>query len=327
MDAQDGNAAAALSDLAAAIDRAPRVDFFTLLDLVERVRGGVSLGTSASPAEEPVRLAHDASLAFASRDVRHAETAADHRLRITTSFFGLSGAAGALPLSMREEIAQEGDDEPVRRDLVDLFHHRALSLLHRSVMRARPAATMRSDGRDAWSERLLGLGGATASALGAGDRLRILPLLATRRRSARGLEAALQILLRARVGTTLAVRVEELVGARTPMAPPQRVRLGSANHALGRETALGGSVADPAGRVRVQVGPVSADVLPRFHVGGDLHALAREVFVLFDAGATDLELEVEADRAHGTRLGARQPLGRTTWIGGRARAPRVRIAA
>jgi type VI secretion system protein ImpH len=281
-----------------------RAEFFSLIEALEREAAG---------PDAPPR----------SRDF-------EETIEVTTTFLGLSGTGGLLPSFLVEEIAQEDDAHPVRRDLLDLFHHRALALLYRSVMQARPWMSLGSRGPlDPWAERLSMLAGVGSSRLDAADRLRILPLLATRRRGALGLRSALRILVSARLGEQerpLEVEVHEWSGGRAPLGRSARTVLGRVNHGLGHDAILGASVPDPGARVVVEIGPVGERTTSRFERGGDLHEMITALFPLFDTGSTALEIELRIEgHALDLALGFGRRLGRDAWLAGRDSERRMRM--
>lgn len=334
MDRTDGHAADPLIERAAlaraAAEWGTRGSFFGLVAALERGLGGQAVGTEARPGDERIRFRHSPALAFAAGDVARVSVDEETGVaEVETTFLGTSGGVGALPIFMLEEIAQEEADRPLRRELLDLFHHRALSLLFRSVQRLRPGAVMRGDGSDFWSRRLVAAAGAESSALSMPERLRILPLLATSRRSALGLREALRVLVRRRLERdSVRIELRELAGDRVPIAASCRTSLGRSAHALGRETVLGTRAADPTGRCVVVVLGVDAESHPRFLPGGDLHALVHEVFRLFDPAAIELELELHVEaRGTGFGLGRRDALGRRTWLASTKPTRTVRVAA
>ncbi|AKF08813.1 type VI secretion system baseplate subunit TssG [Sandaracinus amylolyticus] len=329
MDAADGHAVDPLSALHGALATSGRrASFFALVAALERRLGSAALGTEARPADERVRLGHSPALTFAASDVSNVALDGD-RARVESTFLGTAGTIGPLPLFMLEEIAAEDPDRAVRRDLLDVFHHRALSLLYRSVQRLRPSAVLRDDGSDFWSRRLVAAAGADASALTMPERIAILPLLATSRRSALGFQRALQILVRRRVpAARLVIEIRELAGDRVPIAERSRMRLGRSSHALGRETVLGANAADPGGRCVVVIRGLDATTHPRCLPGGDLHALARETFRLFDPAGIELELELHVDaQRSGFPLSHTTGLGHRTWLASARTSRTVRVAA
>lgn len=296
-----------------------RRDFFARVARIERASGR-RVGT-ASP-DDPVRFVASAGLGFASDEARVADGA------IETAFLALSGADGALPGWLREEIAREEPEHAPRRALLAPFHHRAVSLLHRSVHRCRVAEESASLD-DAWPVRLASLVGAPA-----GDRLArevslLLAPLRFGRPSARGLAQAL-----ARVSERwldgAPVAIEERVGGRVALPDEARLRLGR-GVTLGDTAVLGASVADPCARARVVVGPVPGVVAARLAPRADAtRALALAVCWL--AGdAIEVEIVIEHAATPRAVLGATRggaALSRTTLGPARARRrERVRTDA
>jgi type VI secretion system protein ImpH len=306
-----------------------RGSFFAVVAALERAQGGDVLGTEARPSEERIRFRHCPSLAFASGDVtRVGVDDAQGAVEIETTFLGTSGLVGALPAFMLEEIAQDDSDRPLRRELLDVFHHRALSLLYRSVQRLRLSSVMRRGGDDFWSQRLVAAAGAPVSRLEMDERLRILPLLATSRRSALGLERALHILVSRRLGSTVNLELRELRGQRVAIADPCRTRLGRRAHALGRDTVLGARAADASGRATLVIFAIDPRSYLRFLPGGDIHGSISEVFRLFDSSGIELQLElhVDAEKA-GFALDRTAALGRQSWLSSKRKSRTIRVAA
>jgi type VI secretion system protein ImpH len=349
MDAQERDPRAPLSDgEAERLEVARRRGFGPLMLLVERLRPDhPDVGGAAAPHEEAVRFRHDPSLAFSTSDVtsvRSVARAADPHdlaprapvLEITTTFLGLTGAVSPLPGFFAEEVAQEvaqaSGDPARRREFLDLFHHRILSLFHRAATAHDPAATWRSDASDAWSSRILALAGLDVAGGGLPDvpawrLLRWAPLLAGGAVTAAGLEAALADALAAELGGAR-VTVEQFVGTWVPIAPEDRTRLGVAGCALGRSTLLGARVFDRAGKIRIVVGPLDRAGYDRFRDPELRDRLERCVRALVPEGLDhEVALELEPDAAPPPVLSAAGTfrLGRNVWLG-RQRSP-ARLAA
>jgi type VI secretion system ImpH/TssG family protein len=287
-------------------------DFYAHVARLEE-DAGVSIGGSAPPESEPVRFVASVSLAFEAREVLESD---DREL--VTSFLGLSGGSGALPPYLLEELEAE-DDRPVRRALLAPFHHRAVSLLHRSVFRCRvPDSTREID--DVWPSRL----GALVAGRVNDDETRALALLVAPllfgRPSARSLARASSIVAEHYLGGANVV-LRERTGRRVAVAAADRSRLSATR--LGDTAMLGGTVADPSHRASIVVGPVDASTARSLAADGRAHrALAQLVEWLAPADVSvDLEIVHEADRPAklgGGTLG-RIALGRA----GRERTERV----
>ncbi len=357
MDPAERDAPAALSDEASRIEAARRQGFLPLLVLLDRLSpGAADVGGEVGAASEQVRFRHDPALSFTPGDVSRVEermlppdpmdftSRSRRRWEIVTTFLGLTGTVSPLPQYVSEEIVQQPPDEQANRDFLDLFHHRALSLLARGLLELDPSATYLCDQGDPWSTRLLALlgvdpatrlgpsGEPPAVPPGVGEEaarwlmLRAAPLLAERAPTAAGLEAILRDALHDELeGAPLAI--EQFVGVRVPIAEPDRTRLGVQANTLGRDAVLGHTVLDRTGTVGVVVGPVGRAGYLRFAVERTASRKLRATLELAGRGELSclVELLLEPEAAPPLRLAAADGsrLGRDAWLGGQKRAARV----
>ncbi|MFL5348280.1 MAG: type VI secretion system baseplate subunit TssG [Hyalangium sp.] len=323
------------------------VRFLQLVALLERLTSSaVRVGGDGPPAEEAIRFRHDPSLVFSSGDVSQvrlvprvsewgeAQGGPKHIFEVVTTFLGLTGASSPLPGYMVEEIAQEDPDRPLRRQFLDLFHHRLLSLLYRALSRYMPEGEATRAGDDVWSRRVLALAGldtyerGPAVGLSVAQLLRLAPLLATRARTARTLELGLMDVLRNDLGQAR-ITVRQFAGSWVEVESEQRMKLGKLNSHLGRTSMLGGKLFDRAGKFVIGIAPLDGPTYHRLLPEGDLSQLVREVVTLVvrDPLECALELGVSEDVLGAFRLGPKAParLGRNTYLGGRqAAVPRIR---
>jgi type VI secretion system protein ImpH len=313
---------------------APHLGFFQLVAYLERLTSGATRVGSVGPVnEEMIRFRHDPSLGFSSGDVNavtlrevpvRAEEPYERRplFEVVTGFLGLTGSVSPLPLYIAEEVAQEDPDHAVRREFLDLFHHRLLSLLYRIESKYRVTSESNVTCTDQWSRRLLALAGFDTyestwrSRLPSYRLLRIVPLLASSARTAEKLEAALEEVL----GESLEgarVRVEQFVGRWVDI--DARLQLGRDNHILGKTTVLGGRAYDRMGKIKVHIEPLPSSVYRRLLPGGDLLLQAREVVRLFlkDPLEYEFELGLTEGVTQTFNLSSQQSaqLGLDTWLG------------
>src|SRR5262249_50798187 len=142
------------------------------------------------------------------------------------------------------------------------------------------------DGRDPWSLRILALGGTDAydappaDSLPSWHLLRLAPLLATRARTARTLEIALQDVLSYELDNVQGT-IEQFVLRKVPIAPSERFRLGGTDQKLGVNTVVGGTTRDRTGKFRIVISPVFRDTFRRLLPGGDLMPLIEKTVTLF----------------------------------------------
>jgi type VI secretion system protein ImpH len=306
---------------------ARRFPFFQALRLLEAARPDAAPIGSKGPAQrEAIRLRPAADCAFPAsdvvdiREIDGGPDASGPRLQLTTSFLGLYGADSPLPAYFTEAVLWR-DEQSTRREFLDIFHHRLLSLLYRAWLKYRYALRFRTGGSDDLSPLLLGLVGVATEGCGAAvgmepvHLLHYAGLLGSESHSARGLECLLSDEL-----AGVAVRVEECVARWVVIAPEQRARLGSATARLGETAVAGRRVFDRAGKFAIWIGPVSFALFEALLPGGQaLHAcLALIHFYLHDPLACDVHVQLKRAEIPTLRLGAADPaprLGWTTWLG------------
>lgn len=308
-------------------DVARQFSFYRLVYMLERLFAGTpSIGQLGPPSDERIRLRGDTSLVFSSSDVSqlamHKYPDGIERATVSVAFLGLYGAVSPLPTHFAEQIAlseYQGGPQPVR-EFLDVFHHRLLSLVYRAWTKYRFSVMYRRKGTDPFTRRMLctvGLDGQKDHEP-AVDRflyLRYAPLLATKSRSARGLEVVLRDLF-----GHMGVRIEQFVGHWTLIEKPLRNKLGVMNHQLGESLTIGRYVYDGTGRFTIVLGPLGYDEYLSFLPGGHRRPLLRGVVDTFTRGVYDvmLELHVAKDAAPRFQLGSPRAstLKRTMWLGG-----------
>ncbi|MEM9188094.1 MAG: type VI secretion system baseplate subunit TssG [Myxococcota bacterium] len=325
---------------------APRSRFFELVSLLERLTPDAErVGSSGPPSAEAIRFRHMPDLSFAAGDfaageLKRVPSIADDPLsppkfliELSTTFLGLGGATSPLPSYMTEEIAQEDPHVAVRRDFLDVFHHRLISLLFRLWSRYNYAREFQSDLADPWTRRTLAFVGCDPYELEPSEHiprwmlLRLTPLLVGRNRGARSLEVALQQIL----GTDLPelkVGVKQFVGGWVPMDDDERCALGKDNNRLGVDALLGKRVFDRTGNFAVCLEPVPANAYPRLLKDGDLLPVVRDVVRLFSRDGMDFDLELVLDEDAVPTMtlsaGGGSTLGKNSWLrGGERKAQTV----
>lgn len=323
------------------------VRFVPLVGLLERLTAGaVRVGGDGPPTEEAIRFRHDPALVFSAGDVSHvklvprvSEWGAErhgprHVFEVVTTFLGLTGASSPLPGYLVEEIAQEDPDRPLKREFLDLFHHRLVSLLYRALSRYLLEGEATRAGDDVWSRRVLALAGLDTYergpqvGLSVAQLLRLAPLLATRARTGRTLELALEDVLRDALGEAR-VTVRQFAGSWVDVETEQRMMLGRINSHLGRSSMLGGRLFDRAGKFIIGISPLDGTTYHRLLPEGDLSPLVREVVTLVvrDPLECAMELGVREDVLGAFQITQKNTarLGRNTYLGGRRGAvPRLR---
>jgi len=318
----------------------PRLGFFGLVALLERLTPSSARVGGPSEQDESIRFRHDPSLGFSVQDVSAVRTVDSSseiapgrkQYEVTTTFLGLAGGSSPTPAYVSEEVLrQEGTS---LQDFLDLFHHRLISLFYRELARFKPWAEQTSTLNDAWSSRLLALAGLDAYStplpanLSPSRLLRLLPLMARRTRSSQELAVALEEVLD-EVIAGAKVSIREFTGGWSPVPRPERTQLGMRNSQLGQNALLGDQVRDPAGAFEVHIGPISRE---RFRELSDPHGPIGRVHSLVGVWVRDpLEYRVVVhlppDQVPSLRLGDSTGgrLGCDTWLGRRSTEAAVTV--
>lgn len=261
--------------LPALLADAPRMNFFRLCELMElSAPGQPPLGTTDTPATDPVRFRSSGGLGFPGREIDAVEHDADHPgmpPTIRTTFMGLYGVDARMPSYFVDEIAQRRDGAEPLSAFLDLFHHRIVTQLYRVARKYRYPVGFRPGGRDEVSRyflSLLGLGfegQETARTVSPRKLLSMIGLASQRTRTAEGLAGVLQHAV-----PDARIAVEEF--------HPLWVRLETAEPMpLGENCVLGRGFHDRANPVRVVLSPQTRESVLALMPGREMH---REVMAL-----------------------------------------------
>ncbi|MEZ4335017.1 MAG: type VI secretion system baseplate subunit TssG [Sandaracinaceae bacterium] len=318
--------------------------FFHIVSLLERLTlDSVRVGGDGPVDGERIRFRHDADLGFSSGDisavtVEQMPRSSDHYLeapipvfRVQTTFLGLTGITSPLPLYIAEEILHEDDANPVRRDFLDVFHHRIVSLFYRAVIKFMPPREHLTSAADPWMRRALCL--TNLDPLIQTRKLRVkhpsvlvrlAPLLAGRGRGPKVLALALREVLREGLAPDGTVQIEQFAGGWIEVDEDQRMAIGIRNCELGVEAILGKRAYDQSGRFSVRIGPLHGHNYRRFLRDGDLLPVVKDVVELCSKEALDFDvkLELAADAVPSFQLSAGEAgaeLGRDTRLRGATR--------
>lgn len=317
------------------LENATRYDFFYTVGMMERLEPqAIRVGGNGPYDREAIRFRHDPSLAFKAGDIMKVEWVPkpqavedglkdkQFRFEITTAFLGLTGTVSPMPLYLAEEVAQAQDGAAVKRDFLDLFHHRLISFVYRIGVKHDLAREYLKDATDSWSRRILALagfdswGGHTMKTIPPWRMLRLAPLLSSGVRSARTIELAIQDVC----GLALRdaeVRVETFSGGWSPLDGEQRMALGERNHALGNASVLGAQCFDKSGKAVIAIGPLGENFRD-FLADGEQYPVIVELLALLtdEPIVFEMRLDVRDDARPPFHLGGTGArMGVDAWLG------------
>jgi type VI secretion system protein ImpH len=295
---------------------------YGFLSLMRRIGANPRIdspGTALRLNNEPFRLGQKPSLAFAPREIANAE-AIDGRLHVRLFGLGMLGPNGPLPIHVTE-IAREREE--VRRDVtlvdfLDVFHHRALSLLYRTWASAQSTTGLDRPQEEPFSYFMSSLIGQDAGELAARDLEAHAQLGASAHavRESCNPEALCRSIERY---FEVPVSLDEYVFQWIEIDVEERTRLGDTSEAavLGAASMLGERVPDRQCGFRLVIGPVDLEKYLRFTPKGeDLPPLVDWVRSFVGRQMRwELEVQVSPESAVGAKLDGGQQLGWSSWLG------------
>lgn len=349
--------AAAPSLLPAILGDAPRMNFIRFCELLELAAPDAPpLGTTDSPAADPIRFRSRAQLGFPGREidaVRYDTDDLSARPSVVTTFLGLYGVDARMPAYFVDVVAQNRDGAERLSAFLDLFHHRVITQYYRVARKYRYPVGFRRDGTDPVSRYLLSFAGfgfstsprlitsvprlpaadekpqpsARQRLLEVADKRRLLSMLALTMQKTRTAEGLAGVLRHAVPDASIAVEEFHPVWREVDDVEPA---------ALGEQCLLGRGFYDRANTVRVVITPSSRETVLALVPGQPAH---REVmsllrFYLGYESEADLEMHVRAGLMPQPVLEPRQAnLGFTAQLeaparsgaGGPARITRVQL--
>ncbi|MBX3421660.1 MAG: type VI secretion system baseplate subunit TssG [Pirellulaceae bacterium] len=278
-----------------------------------------SLGRSFAPAEVAAVAGIEAPLAAVT----------PQRPVVTTTFMGLYGPSGVLPQHDNQRIINRGGKANVEKELLDLFHHRILSLFYRASTKYRlPFAYDRhvrhtKSDLELTTRVLLSVAGLGFSQLQ--KRLCFSDELVIKycQYFGQGPKNA----------SSLARMLESVFGIRVSILPWQGRWLSHTPHSrsimphralpagqhcqLGRSLVLGERVWEIQRKFRVRIGPVDRQTFQAFLPGSKNLTMAMQMVRLYiDVSLDfDIQLEIRADEVPQLKLnGADSRLGLNAWL-------------
>lgn len=141
--------------------RVAEASLYRLCQLLEQAMPNhPPLGSTAHPADDPVRFRPDPGMGFPAGELKAIETDEEHPLRpatVRTRLLGLYGVDSPLPTAFLDDIAQRREGHEALEAFLDIFNHRIFTQFYRIWRKYSYPATFEAGGSDAASQCLLGL--------------------------------------------------------------------------------------------------------------------------------------------------------------------------
>ncbi|WP_186089611.1 type VI secretion system baseplate subunit TssG [Burkholderia gladioli] len=278
------------------------------------------LGHSTKPAEDPLRLAHAATLEFPARSIERFEPGTGGAPgRLHGLFLGLFGPQGPLPLHLTEHAVdrERNAKDPTLTAFADVFHHRMLSLFYRAWADAQPTVQYDRPESDRFRTYVGALIGIATPRLQDRDALpdqfkrffagRLVP----QARNAEGLRGLLEHYF------GVPVQVLEFVVGWMTLPEDAHLRMGGAMASMGRNATLGAQVRGAQQRFRLRIGPLGLAEFNRFLPGGEaLRELTAAVKLYAgEEKGWDVQLVLKKEEVPASHLGQAGRMGFNTWMG------------
>lgn len=308
-----------------ALEREPwAFDFFQALRRLEGAHPDrPRIGHAQRPAEDPVRLAQEPTLAFAPSTIAALRRVGDAAPRLTVFFLGLLGPNGPMPLHITDyaRTRSRTAQDPALVHFLDVFHHRILSLFYRAWAASRPTVHRDRPKSDRFAVYVGSMFGQGAPAFRGRDaapdeaKRFYAGHYAQQTRHAEGLESIVGDFF------DVLVELEPFRGAWLDIPEVSRWRLGETPETgtLGVGTTVGARTWDRHLSFRLVVGPLTLADYERFLPGGDslrrLDALVRNY--VGDELDWDVKLVLAREEVPPLKLGGPTRLGISTWLASR----------
>lgn len=150
--------AALLHALQGHVAQASLYRFCQLLE--QSAPGRPPLGSTARPADDPVRFRPDPGMGFPASELRAVEidtAREDLPATVRTRLLGLYGVDSPMPTAWLDDIAQRREGHEALEAFLDIFNHRIFTQFYRIWRKYSYPASFEPGGTDATSQCLLGL--------------------------------------------------------------------------------------------------------------------------------------------------------------------------
>lgn len=297
-------------------------DFFQAVRLLQsHFADRPRVGTSQSPAQDPVRFAQSPSLAFPPSTLEkvQAGTAAGVP-KMFVNFFGLMGPNGPLPIHLteyaRERELHHGDR--TMASFINVFNHRLLSFFFRAWAASQKSVDLDRPQEQSFPIYVGSLFGIGLESLQERDpvpdwaKLYFAGRLSCQTRNAEGLESILQKYFE------IKTEVQTFHGRWMNLPEDSLCQLGGSTEtgSLGLTSIVGSKMWDCQLSFRIKLGPMSLADYERILPSGDAFQRLKYWVVNYcgEHFFWDVQLVLRANEVPDIALGKTGRLGWTTWM-------------
>ncbi|BFM48467.1 type VI secretion system baseplate subunit TssG [Marinomonas sp. THO17] len=292
---------------------------YNFYQLVEVLLKELEVDPEGKDWESDCRLIFSAnpSLGFSASDVSKLTPLANGKTELQTNFFGITGAQSPLPSYILEQLLS--DEAEIKRQFLDFFNNRLISLVYRSWRKYRYYIRFQEEAKDVFSNQLFSLVGLADENMRGETPINWCKMLAYAGTLA-GKSRSPQVVsgIVAHCFDLEEVTIKQWVKRKVEINTDQKFQLGRSNCSVGNDIVLGEFVNDVKGKFILQIKGLSRerflDFLPS---GKEFYSLCKLIeFILREQMAYDLELVLNQDQAPNVSLGSEDfSLGWTSFLG------------
>lgn len=274
-----------------------RFNFFQAVRLLYQLsRQRQPVSRLGPPNRELVRFKVNNQLKFPSGQIEEVSWPDNQQAEMWVNFMGLTGPAGVMPYVFTEFIAERlSKRDRCTRDFFDIFNHRMISLFYRAWEKHHVFVSFERDPHQRFSLYLRSLIGIETDGLR--NRLPLSDqalvyytgLLSLQSRSATALEQLLEDYFQ------IPVEVEQFVGSWYKLQSRDRCSFRdrpSMSDQLGVGVVVGDAVWDQQCRVRIKLGPLSAERYLDFLPQGKSYSVLQSLTEFFGKGQLEFEVQL-----------------------------------
>jgi type VI secretion system protein ImpH len=297
-------------------------DFFRAVRLLEcHFRDHDKVGSSFTPAQDPVRFAQNPNLNFAPSTIEAFKQASTESApRMFLNFMGLMGPNGPLPLHVTEyarEREMHHKDSTIGAFL-NIFNHRLVSLFYRAWAASQKALDLDRPGEQRFSMYLGSFSGLGLESMHGRDDVQdwakyyFSGRLSSQTRNAEGLEAILAEYFEVKT------ELQTFVGRWIDLPQDSLSKLGDSPETggLGVNTIAGSRIWDAQLNFRIRFGPMGLEEYQRLLPTGVAFKRLKQWVTQYcgEEFFWDIQFVLKANEVPDSCLGRSGQLGWTTWL-------------
>ncbi|WP_434155560.1 type VI secretion system baseplate subunit TssG [Pseudomonas sp. JZ134] len=302
------------------IQKPYRFEFLQAIGILERIQPkAISLARGNDPRLEALRLKGPLTPVFSSNEIERLDTKSEAKPVLHSPIFGLGGPDGPLPYAYQEWLQQRAKAKDwAASEFLDLFQHRLLSLLYRSLCKHRMALPFMPPEHSSVHNPIRALVGLLPEPLQErqglpdGALLARAALLTGKRRSLAGFA----VLVRHYFGISATVKGFEGAWRSIPLSSRSVAGRKGRNFTLGQTTVAGSRIWDEHAGIRLGLRLHDRTQVQAFLPTGPAHRQLKALLAFYFGPDLDCTLDIAVRGGYPLHLGRAHPIkvGQGAWL-------------